>query len=356
MWEELLAKGGRSGSVGDYFDTPTPIGTDSFWVRVRRMVPADAPYVADWMCRERPVNPILAQALPSLLEHLITDDVISGCCLEIDAADSHSTTESRDDDDRWPVAGIGLSGFIPPAAAQELLDNPDPLFALHFLERIRQEADDPTFLRYEEIARANALNELILFPFLWLQTYSPNTPEGRHLFSQGQRAFLHFHVGYRLKRFLKFLPEELGSALEMGGMRAVRRVTVPGPDGDEMGFVLFDLTREEVEQRLPGSAIGLLFETPQPRCRFSRAQQQAMAWAIEGLSSEEIGIRIGKTKNAVDELFKDACRRLEDVYPTAFGFLTSTRKKRQRLLKYLRDNPQELRPYDWKIATQKMVK
>lgn len=75
-----------------------------------------------------------------------------------------------------------------------------------------------------------------------------------------------------------------------------------------------------------------------------------MVWAVEGLASEKIGAVLGKGKNAVDELFKDACRSVGGTSPKVFGSLATSRAKRQLVLESGRDNPQELRPYDWKVV------
>ncbi len=101
---------------------------------------------------------------------------------------------------------------------------------------------------------------------------------------------------------------------------------------------------------MPGTALAWLFDTRPQRCRFTRSQQQAMLWAIEGLSSEDIGKLLGKTKGAIDDLFKDAFDRFQDAFPSDAAILFSNpKKRRQSLMDFLRDNIQELRPFDWKL-------
>lgn len=135
-----------------------------------------------------------------------------------------------------------MSGFLTDAAVDELFAEPDPSFALKLLNRQLQNPEDRGFLNYEEIARANTLENLTLFPFLWLQAFTPDTPEGRIILGQGQRTFIDFHLGYRLKRLVKMLPEQIAPTLEMGGMRPGPKFRARGIGGEEMPFVLFDLT------------------------------------------------------------------------------------------------------------------
>jgi len=313
------------------------------------MVPGDAKLAADWIAESLPSETGFAATLPRLIEDLILNDCLSGCCLET----SPKEADPRQEGGKTPrIVAIGLSGFITDEATDELFAEPDPLFAFKLLNRQLLTQKPRGFLSYEEIARANARGNLTLFPFLWLQSCAPNTPEGRLILGHGQRTFVDYHLGYRLKRLVKILPEFLAPTLEMGGMRAGPKVRTRGIDGEEMTFVLFDLTREEVKKRLPGSALAWLFETRSQRCRFTRAQQKAMLYAIEGLSSEEIGRALGKTKGAIDDLFKDAFVRFQDAFPAEAQLLFSdTRKRRQGLMDFFRDNIQELRPFDWKPST-----
>ena len=243
-----------------------------------------------------------------------------------------------------------MSGFITDEATEELFAEPHPLFAFRLLNRQLLTSKASGFLSYEDIARANTLGQLTLFPFLWLQDCAPDTPEGRLILGQGQRTFIDYHLGYRLKRLVKMLPEFLAPTLEMGGMRAGPRFSARGIDGADMPFVLLDLTREEATSRLPGSPLAWLFDTRPQRCRFTRSQQKAILWAIEGLSSEDIGQMLSKSKGAIDDLFKDAFDRFQDAFPPDAAILfANPKKRRQGLLDFLRDNIHELRPFDWKV-------
>lgn len=319
----------------------------AFFRRVRTMNASDAPTAAEWIIRSRPVPEPLARLLPDLLQKLILEETLSGVVAEY----------IRDADSPPEFAAFGISGFVSEECAKDYLAAPVPHFGIALLDRAGRGYGEGLFLRYEEIAEANAGEGVSLFPLFWLQrSYDVTDPEARILLGLGQQAFLSGHRGYRLARILKEAPAHLASSFLGGGFREHCRLPAGTPfsfhpeAGLEEEFAVFDITRAELEGKWPSTAVGHLFAHQQPRCGFTRFEQQVLIRAVDGLTDTKIARDLGITADAVAMRWRSIYTRVLDNAPSVLRSEecfngARGQEKRRLVIAFVSEHPEELRPY-----------
>jgi len=314
--------------------------------RARPLGAADAALAAAWAVRDLPVSPDLASALPALLERLIGDETVRGMCVEEVGYDGGGSR---------PL-GVGLSGFVGDACVSAFIAKPFPHLEVALLERARVPGAAPGLLDIDEIAEANARDGLTLCPLFWLHHSNKLADaDSNALLHLGQQSFLRLHRGYRLKCILKEADARLAHAFLSGGFREVRRL----PSGLPLCFagatskrerIVFMTTAEDISRALPGTAIGPLFATASPRCRFTRKQQKVLGAAANNMTDREIAASLGTNANAVAQHWRKIYLRVEQALPFLLHDLsagTGTRgsEKRRRVVAYVDQHPEELRPF-----------
>jgi DNA-binding CsgD family transcriptional regulator len=312
------------------------------------MAASDADLAAQWIVRELPAPAPLARALPVLLARLIVAETLRGV-----------VAEHFDGDAQEPaVVGLGISGFLDERAVLDYLARPYPHFEIDLLDRCRRGRSCTSFLTYDEIAEGNAGEGVTLFPLIWLQrTTDPADPESRTVLTLGQQAFLRTHRGYRLVRILKETPAERAEAYLNGGFRERCRIPagtalrLPGKRL-QCDHVVLEVTRSQIEAAMPGSAVGPLFAHRPPCCGFSRAEKQVLSRAADGLTDAQIARNLGISPAAVAMRWRSIYMRIASRVPSALqdaGPAPAGRgrgnEKRRRVIAFLADYPEEMRPY-----------
>jgi DNA-binding CsgD family transcriptional regulator len=106
-----------------------------------------------------------------------------------------------------------------------------------------------------------------------------------------------------------------------------------------------------------GSWMSTLFVWSPPKAGFSPSEQRLMLAALDGRTDEELATELAVSpstvKNTWRSIFARAGRRLPDILPNGTPFTeidlgADTRRgkeKRARLLAYVRDHPEEVRPF-----------
>jgi hypothetical protein len=319
----------------------------SFIRYVRTMHAGDTPEAAEWINRSHPVSEALARALPGLLRSLIAEGSLTGVVVEY----------IHDNDLTPELAAFGLSGFIGEDCASGLLAAPEPHIELVLLERALQGGPTPAFLRYEEIAEANAGDGLTLVPIFWLQrTNDFMDPEAHALLSLAQQTLLQRHRGYRLARILKEIQSDRAAVFMGGGFREHCRF----PAGAPLSFrpdhalgqdhSLFTVTRREIESDWPSSTIAHMFAYQPPRCLFTRAEKQILTGAADGLTDAKIAHQLDLSATAVAMRWRSIYGRLLERAPAVLRFEENGNggrgeEKRRRAVAYVAEHPEELRPY-----------
>ncbi|WP_144061187.1 helix-turn-helix transcriptional regulator [Hyphomicrobium denitrificans] len=310
------------------------------------MLPADAPTVASWIIAERPVPSNLALDLAELLYRLIGEECLLGSCIEA----------TRSPSPVWCLEAFGVSGFLDDRYALSYCQDPHPWLALTLFSEAHDNHPVAGLLNHSQIAAGNANGGLSLVPLLWIQRpIDASEASGRELSMLGQQTLIRSHRGYRLNRILKEVPAAALPMFLAGGFLQLRKI----PAGTLAPFlrmtapderVLVGLSREDVERGDPGSAIAWLFTGNRPVCRFTRAEQSVLLGATEGLIDQEIATQLKISANAVKERWRSIYERVESVLPHVFTQVAINSEsrgpeKRRRVLAYIDDHPEELRPY-----------
>ena len=325
-------------------------GGPGYLRRVRRMKCTDVPQVVRWIVRELPVPTELASRLPGHLEHLLEQDVLNGQVIEY-VHDNEVASE---------LAAFGLSGFLSEECTAGYLCDPVPHFALVLLARALRPGTSPTFLTYDEIADAHARKGVTLFPLLWLQRRNdPNDPEARELLTLGHQIFLHAHRGFRVTCILKEAAAERAAAFIGGGFRqqCILRAGTPFTFSQQKlasDHIVFVARKSVVADGWPGSALDPLFLYRPARCAFTRAEQKVLLRAESDLTDSEIAEDLRISVNSVALRWRSIYTRVAERVPFALqpdadrlATLTRGTEKRRRVIAFVRQHPEELRPYSW---------
>lgn len=112
----------------------------------------------------------------------------------------------------------------------------------------------------------------------------------------------------------------------------------------------FGLTRELALARV-GTWIGTLFVYQPPQCGFRPSEQRLLLTALRGRTDEELGNELGISKSAVKKMWLSIYERVSAHMPCLLPSRASDpdgkergKEKKQRLLAYLREHLEELRP------------
>ncbi len=263
----------------------------------------------------------------------------------------------HDHDLRPELAAFGLSGFIAEDCAQAYLASPEPHIELVLLERALNGRREPAFLSYDEIAEDNAGDGLTLVPIFWLQRTNDFTnPEAHALLSIAQQTLLQRHRGYRLTRIIKEFPSERAGVFFGGGFSEHCRF----PAGAPLSFnpkatlredhMICMVTRAEIESNWPSSTIAHMFAYEPPRCAFTRAEQQVLIRAVDGLTDAKIAQHLGVSLTAISMRWRSIYARLLDSAPCVLRSEEGANgargeEKRRKAIAFVSEHPEELRPY-----------
>jgi hypothetical protein len=161
------------------------------------------------------------------------------------------------------------------------------------------------------------------------------------------RAFFEMHRGYKIKLVIgqAFGQEDIDVVQAIGG-----RPLHPSPV--QSGSCLLGLTREEALTG-PETWLASLFMYSPPRFFFAPGEQELLAHALDGRTDAELTAVLNISLSAVKKRWPSVFGRVSVVdtalFPAVGTMLTASQKrgpgKRMRVLRYVRDHPEELRPY-----------
>lgn len=117
-------------------------------------------------------------------------------------------------------------------------------------------------------------------------------------------------------------------------------------------YYLMGLSRETAMQ-VENQWITRMFTYFPPRFHFTEPQRRILVLAREGHTDAEIGGEIGVSPDAVKKRWGAIYDRVEEVFPSLLPESPlggRGAEKRRALLAHLRERPEELRPYDRRVA------
>jgi hypothetical protein len=169
------------------------------------------------------------------------------------------------------------------------------------------------------------------------------------------QTFRHFHPGYQFVRFLA----EATDAVDIEHLKStgIYRITYFEEEvSRQPGTVwnpdrAFGVAEKEAAVSVSGSIASFLFHYSEPILGFHDAQQELLAAALLGLTDSELvhslGLNLAAVKKRWASIFTQVDQVRPDLLPArepASSGETRGPQKRHRLLAYLREHPEELRP------------
>jgi hypothetical protein len=289
----------------------------------------------------------LVRELPAIWLRLMREEAIRICVFE--------------DRDRPPgarIIGCGATVFVTDSWAERARHAGEPNLTFRLL---RQDVSGKTpILRSAEIGAANSgdgLNAVVLHYAESVNGYSDT--ERFLLAHKSVESFIWLLRGYNLKQMLQELCDENSPPFILDGLEQVlndygdyyRRSGQPVPPPGSR-FYLAGITREEA-MASPGRAIAPVFAYTPPRFFFSPCERRLLDRALLGETDRQLAKSLGRALPTVKSLWRTIYNRVGMVDPALLGSRhdavvecqpTRGRERRRRVLEYLRQHPEELRP------------
>jgi hypothetical protein len=172
-------------------------------------------------------------------------------------------------------------------------------------------------------------------------------------------SFVKVHAGYRLREMLAEACDS--QAIEHARSTGVFHLVSTFDDfhaqhpGNRWNRdrALFIVTRAEA-MAATGSIAGIAFTHKDPVFGLRPAEQSLLAAALEGLTDEELAAKLALKLTTIKKRWASIFDRIVVVRPDLFPVadasaqerLSRGRQKRHRVLAYLREHPEELRPVE----------
>jgi DNA-binding CsgD family transcriptional regulator len=250
-----------------------------------------------------------------------------------------------------PIAGhrilaFGASVFVRRPFADEELSNSRPSLAGRIIASM--DRGQPAVLDAAELRSANTDGhlDLVILSRHWRADIlrGEDLAEAKALLGM---AYLRIHAGFRLDRIIteNLDEQEEENTHSTGLWKTVGRF---GP-----GRSLSLLTRDE-GLRVPGGISALLFQYTEPVLGLIDSEQELLNIAVAALSDEELAVRLGIRLPAVKKRWRSIFERASsrpDLFPEMQDSSddgSRGRQKRHSILAYVREHPEELRPFDAK--------
>ncbi len=300
------------------------------------------------MRKVTPFDDKLNRALAEVIDGLLDEERLIGGLIEDYDAKGERT-----------VVAATLSGFVFPEFRERYLDRPWPCLTNWLLSRCLKGESGIFFDRAQQ-AQGNLSRGLDLVMIDYIQTPMDFTsPEGRRIMTVFFPFFLSIHRGYNLNSMIV----EAGAVYEQmalaAGFRLYKRLDLdreppadPVPPGASSKRAVFLFRREMVADTPPSTPVSAVFTYLPPRFRFTAGEQRMLVRAIDGLTDEEIAGTLDVSRDAVKQTWRSIYDHVIQVMPDLVergqsGGAEGARgqEKRRRIVAYVRDNAQELRPH-----------
>ncbi len=242
------------------------------------------------------------------------------------------------------IVGLGMAIALDERWRALMTDAPPPYAPALIYEALLDGTFQPP--GDKELARLNGLGEVSFLVLHYEQTLkdldNPDTLEQLHV---GMSLFKQAHAGYRLQHLYQEGLDDQGAYLQSMGFRArTDRATQGLPD-------LYGLSREEAMRLLPGTPVRDAFQFTPPRMGFSPSERRMLRLSVTQLTDEQVGDELGISAHGIKKLWRSVHQRAMDTMPQLFDDAgtsdggTRGPERRRTLLQYLRQHPEEMRPY-----------
>ncbi|GAP36631.1 hypothetical protein ABXN37_15910 [Piscinibacter sakaiensis] len=242
------------------------------------------------------------------------------------------------------IVGIGMAIALDARWCRRLAEDPPPFAPAVLYEELADGRFQPPPDR--QLGELSGRGEVVFLVLHYEQLLSDlGDPDTLETLGVAMAAFRQAHAGFRLAHLYQEGWGEQGAYLESMGFRRRTQRHTPGVSE------LYGLGRDEAARLLPGSPVRDAFQFTPPRCGFSLAERRMLRLALTQLGDEAIGDELGITVHGIKKLWRSVHQRALDAMPELFDVDavgepgTRGAEKRRPLLQYLRQHPEELRPW-----------
>lgn len=245
------------------------------------------------------------------------------------------------------IVGLGVAIALDARWAQRLREDPPPFApALLYAELMDGRFQPPGDKALAQLNGRGEVSFMVLHYEQVLQDLA--NPDTLEMLGVAMSLFRYAHAGYRLQSlYQEALGEQGAYMLSMGFRARTARAQAGLPE-------LYGLHRDEAARVLPGTPVRDAFQFTPPRFGFAASERRMLRLAVTQLTDEEIGNELGISGHGVKKLWRQVHQRAQDAMPHLFEDNATSHpdsggrgpEKRRALLQYLRQHPEELRPYN----------
>ena len=256
-----------------------------------------------------------------------------------------AVVETQTSDGTARIVGFGASAFVTPEFANAELANPTPGMMSRLIASVYHER--AVVLDYDALSLANAQDSLDLFVLRGSCAADVTDPQEFHEAQMALAAsFIEIHLGYSLQRVIgePMLDVSIEMCERSGVWRRIGNSTI------------WAAQRRDITEEF-NWPFSRLFYAHKPIFGFKRAEQELLSVALDWHTDEELAaalhLHVGSVKkrwaSIIDRVAHIAPQIVEGekVVETAH---VRGRQKRHRVLAYVREHPEELRPFSPGVA------
>ena len=255
--------------------------------------------------------------------------------------------------------GFGISVVVTDDFVRELKTPPLFWFGPELAKRILRGVSP--VLSEKQIREGNSKEGLNLV--VWEALPRPGFDKRADIYHLMVTSFIENHRGFLWKEMITSQlesAERMQWALNAGGLlwNPSARCYAHSPEKNHHEVIrrphIVGVTHD-IEFGRPGSWVGTLFDYHQPKCGFSQREQSLLLSALSGGTNDEVSDDVGVSRATVKNRWRSIYNRASSGLPELFLDDTHAKRgkeKRRRLLAYLRDHPEELRPISRKLLQQ----
>ena len=251
------------------------------------------------------------------------------------------------------VVGFGFASFVKKSFAEAEVANPRPGLNGRILQSILD--GDPVIASYQEVRDANTTGTLeqVILDASWKHGFLSPSQVADVRVALGE-SYQDLFSGYCFSRILTEIVDEL-DAWHMQAFRTFQvvdrfdayRAAHPGTVHPDR--LLAAATIESMSVDPYSVASGLFQHRRLPQLGFTQGEQELLEAALEGMddavAAEFISVSLPAIKRRWATIFQRVAAIRPDICPPD-GDGTRGIQKRQRILTYVRNHPEELRPFD----------
>jgi hypothetical protein len=252
------------------------------------------------------------------------------------------------------IQAWGVTLIVPQSLVRQLnLDGqPEPFMTRHIYRALQDGSFKPMTDR--EIGLENARGELTMLIMHFAQRdHDIDNPYVQDVITMANDTFRTFHDGFNL-RAVYYETGEMHDLVAVASGFIRRQYSNPEaletlPREHQPAF--FGLTREQAKRLLPGSPARNCFQNQPPLFMFSASQRRLLWFALFDDSDDALMPLLDVSVHGLKKLWRGIYERIEDRMPEFFGDAGTGDdgkrgpEKRRQVLAYVRQRPEELRPW-----------